>query len=124
MARDRTSDQPLRVRPAYKTITEETPYSFSSASQLESPNLAASCAPNRGPAKAPLFLVNHWVTTDPLPKPSIADQVNAEGVLLRRVRKCERIRDHIPNLVAVNFYAHGDLFGVVDKLNGITPPPP
>ena len=28
------------------------------------------------------------------------------------------MRDHLPNLLAVNFYARGDLFRVVDTLNG------
>jgi hypothetical protein len=67
----------------------------------------------------PLFLVNHWVTTDPIPLPSNAAQVNAFTPLMRRLRECERTRHHIPNLVAVNFYRRGDLFKAVDALNGI-----
>ena len=39
--------------------------------------------------------------------------------LLRRLRECRRERDHLPNLVAVNFYRRGDLFRAVDTLNGI-----
>ena len=39
-----------------------------------------------------------------------------------RARACERIRDHLPNLLAVNFYKRGDLFRVVDELNGIRAP--
>jgi hypothetical protein len=35
------------------------------------------------------------------------------------MRACERLRGHIPNLVAVNFYRRGDTFGVVDELNGV-----
>ena len=55
---------------AYQRITEETPYAFSKVAQLTDPaKLAASCRPNRGPAVAPLFLVNHWITTDPFPCP-------------------------------------------------------
>ena len=43
------------------------------AGQLTDPaGLAATCRPNRGPAGAPLFLVNHWITTDPVPLPSNA----------------------------------------------------
>ena len=92
--------------PAYDAITEETPFSFSKVAQLIRPdNLAVSCEPNRGPARAPLFLVNHWITTDPLPLPSQASQVNAFEPLLRRTRECQRIRHHLPNLVAVDFYA-------------------
>ena len=104
----------------YDRITEETPYHFSRTAQLTDPSaLAASCAPNRGPAGAPLFLVNHWVTTDPLPKPSDASIVNARAPLLARLRACADIRHHFPNLVAVNFYRRGDLFEVVDELNRV-----
>jgi hypothetical protein len=106
---------------AYGSITEETPYAFSKPPQLTDPaGLAASCRPNRGPAGAPLFLVNHWITTDPVPLPSNAAKVNAYEPLVRRLRECERLRHHIPNLVAVNFYRQGDLFRAVDALNGVT----
>jgi hypothetical protein len=105
---------------AYESITEETPYSFSKAAQLTDPaSLAASCAPNRGPEGAPLFLANHWITTDPVPLPSDAGKVNAYEPLLARMRECRRLRGHLPNLVAVNFYREGDLFRVVDTLNGV-----
>jgi hypothetical protein len=104
----------------YDRITAETPYAFSRPAQLTTPSaLPASCAENRGPADAPLFLVNHWVTTDPVPKPSDADIVNARGALLARVRECMRLRHHLANLVAVNFYERGDLFDVVDELNRV-----
>jgi hypothetical protein len=106
-------------RLAYRTITEETPYAFSKPQQLTNPaRLASTCKPNRGPDKAPMFLVNHWITTDPVPLPSYADEVNAYGPLMRRLRECQRIRHHIPNLVAVNFYGRGDLLRAVDALNG------
>jgi hypothetical protein len=82
-------------------------------------NTAATCRPNRGPADAPIFLVNHWITTDPVPLPSQAAQVNAYGPLIHRLRECRRIRHHIPNLIAVNFYSRGDLFRAVNTLNGV-----
>jgi hypothetical protein len=105
---------------AYRAITQETPYKFSKPEQLTGPSmLAASCKPSRGPANAPMFLVNHWITTDPVPLPSHAAEVNAYGPLMRRLRECERIRHHIPNLVAVNFYRRGDLFRAVNTLNGV-----
>jgi hypothetical protein len=103
----------------YKRLTEETPYTFPRASLLTDPSdLAASCKANRGPDGAPLFLINHWVSTDPIPKPSDAEKVNAYAPLLARARACERIRKHLPNLLAVNFYKRGDVFKVVDTLNG------
>jgi hypothetical protein len=107
-------------RLAYKQMTEETPYKFSKASQLtDAAGLPASCKPNRGPKTAPVFLLNHWISTDPVPRPSDAKKVNAYGPLLQRARECQRLRDHVPNLVAVNFYRQGDLFRVVDTLNGV-----
>jgi hypothetical protein len=105
---------------AYESITQETPYSFTEVAQLTEPaRLPASCEPKRGPADAPLFLVNHWITTDPVPRPSNAAKVNAYDALLGRARECRRLRGQLPNLVAVDFYLRGDLFRVVDTLNGV-----
>jgi hypothetical protein len=107
-------------RSAYDKITEETPYAFKQVSQLTSPDkLDQSCEPNRGPKRAPIFLVNHWITTDPVPLPSNASRVNAYDPLLARAKDCERIRHHLTNLISVNFYLRGDLFKVVDTLNGL-----
>jgi hypothetical protein len=109
-------------RLAYAKLTQETPFSFPSPAALTDPaTLAATCAPNRGPDDAPLFLINHWVTTDPAPRPSNAAEVNAYGPLLARAHECERVRHHIPNLIAVDFYRRGDLFRVVDTLNREVP---
>jgi uncharacterized membrane protein HdeD (DUF308 family) len=103
---------------AYDRLVEETPYTFKHAADLTTASrVAASCAPNRGPEGAPFFLVNNWVSTDPVPKPADASKVNAYGPLLHRARECERIRGHVVNLLAVNFYRRGDPFRVVDTLN-------
>jgi hypothetical protein len=109
-------------RAAYDGITMETPYEFKKASQLTDPSkLAASCAPHRGPKQgATMFLVNGWISTNPAPLPSNAAKVNAYRPLLRRLRTCQRLRHHIPNLVAVDFYRQGDVFKAVDTLNGVT----
>jgi hypothetical protein len=110
---------------AYQHARQETPYRFRSAAQLTDPSeLDASCRPNRGPSSAPLFLLNHWVDTSPTPRASIAAIVNARDALLARARACERIRGRKPNLIAVDFYRRGDLFGVVDALNGLEREPP
>jgi hypothetical protein len=105
---------------AYASALQETPFRFRTAAALtEESQLASSCRANRGPASAPLFLLNHWVDTSPAPRASLADIVNARPALLARARTCERLRHRIPNLVAVDFYRRGDLFGVVDALNGV-----
>jgi hypothetical protein len=107
-------------RLAYRAITQETPFSFREPVLLTDPaRREASCAPNRGPDGAPLFLVNHWITTDPLPLPSNAARVNAFGPLRARLDECRRLRRALPNLVAVDFYRRGDVFGVVDAINGV-----
>jgi hypothetical protein len=107
--------------PAYRSIVEETPFNFTNRAQLlDAADLARSCKPNRGPKSgAPLFLMNHWVNTDPAPLASNARRVNAYKPLLARARECEKLRKHIPNLLAVDFYREGDLFKVVDTLNRV-----
>jgi hypothetical protein len=47
--------------------------------------------------------------------------VNARALLLARAEQCRDERDRLPNLVAVNFYGLGDVFEVVDVLNGVAP---
>jgi hypothetical protein len=107
-------------QPAYDRLTQETPYKFGQVAQLIARDaLDASCTSNRGPDDAPLFLINHWISSDPRPLPSNAATVNAYEALLGRVRDCERVRGHLPNLIAVDFYRRGDLFAVVDALNGV-----
>jgi hypothetical protein len=103
---------------AYDELVQETPYSFHSPAQLTDPDLLpASCKPNRGPADAPLFLVNHWIDTSPAPRPSNAAKVNTRKAILNRVEFCQQQRDLLADLVAVDFYREGDVFGAVDELN-------
>lgn len=99
---------------AYR-VMQETPYHFTKPAQL-------SCARNRGPRDASLFLLNHWIDTTPAPRPSNAARVNAYGPLLARARRCQRERGLLPNVIAVDFYRTGDLFRVVDTLNRIPSP--
>ncbi|HEU4840958.1 MAG TPA: hypothetical protein VFT09_05920, partial [Ilumatobacteraceae bacterium] len=92
--------------PAYDAM-EETTYNFASRGDF-------SCDENRGVEGNPLFLVNHWLAAgDPL----AAGDVNRSEVLLDRVAECESERDRRPNIIAVDFYARGDVFDVVDELN-------
>ena len=99
------------LRPAWETM-QETPYTFHKPEDF-------SCRPNRGPATAPFFQINHWIETTPAPRPSNAEIVNAYDLLLRRARACREERNRLPNIVAVDFYSVGDLFRVVRTLNGV-----
>jgi hypothetical protein len=104
------------LRPAFRNL-RETPYSFKAPE-------AFSCAPNRGGDAGSLFLLNHWIETTPTPKPSNAAVVNSYASLMQRALKCRDERQHVPNIVAVDFYRTGDLFRVVNELNGVSSNPP
>jgi hypothetical protein len=90
---------------------QDTPYDFASVSEF-------NCTRLRGAATSPLLLVNHWLNHF-RSRVSDAAAVNAYDVLWRRVAECQRKRKMLPNFVAVNFYDRGDLFAVVDRLNGL-----
>jgi len=91
-------------------LSWDTPYSFASPADF-------SCALNRGVESNPLFQINHWLST-PLSLPQNAEEVNPFAVLWPRVEQCRREAGRIPNFIAVDFYSIGDLFRVVDRLNG------
>ena len=99
--------------PAYDML-QDTPYSFARPQDF-------SCDLGRGSTSNPLFLLNHWITIDP-PSRTVAAEANGRDVLLGRARRCETERGRVPNIVAVDFYADGNLFAVVDELNGVAPP--
>ena len=93
-------------------VMQETPYSFREPSQFTS-------IPNRGGTSGSLFLLNHWIDTPPSPKPSMAEKVNAYDFLLKRAKATQEQRGLLPNLIAVDFYLTGNLFDVVNTLNGV-----
>jgi hypothetical protein len=95
---------------------QETPFDFKTPKALLPP---PSCRPERGRPDNPLFLLNNWVETAPAPRPSNAEIVNSKRRLLTRARACGRRRGLKANLVAVDFYATGDLFATVGELNGV-----
>ena len=95
---------------AYENM-QETPFLFRSPEEL-------SCAENRGPADAPLFLMNHWISRL-TPDRAAAAQVNQRDVLVDRARRCGIERGLLPNYLAVDFFGIGDVTGAVDVLNGV-----
>jgi hypothetical protein len=96
-------------------VVQDTPYAFKTRADLLAD---ASCATNRGQGNAPMFLVNNWVPSQ-TPSQSIAADVNAYDALLARVRRCQQLRGLFPNIIAVDFSEKGDLFRVVDAVNGV-----
>lgn len=104
------------VRNAFEVL-QETPYTFHDPSQFV--NRA-----NRGGPGGTLFLLNHWIESTPMPKPSNAAIVNAHDFLLKRIRAFTKERGHLPNLVAVDFYRQGDLVAVTRELNSEPLPEP
>lgn len=92
-------------------MVQEVPYNYRSIAELTA---ADSCRPLRGRPDAPLFQFNHWVTPA---SASASAAANTADVLGTRAQRCMEERGLLPNLVAVDFYERGDLFGVVDALN-------
>jgi hypothetical protein len=62
--------------------------------------------------------MNHWVARR-APDRVDAAYVNSYEFLLARAPSCQEQRNHLPNFITVDFYSIGDLFEVVDTLNGI-----
>ena len=108
MAENQSAGVPW-YHPAYE-VMQETPYAFHDTTEF-------SNAPNRGGTSGSLALLNHWIETTPLPKPSNAAIVNRHDFLMGRIRAFQKRRGRLPNLVAVDFYATGDLVEVCRELN-------
>ncbi len=89
----------------------ETPFSFSTPEDFV-------CTPNRGNPANSLFLLNHFLTATLGGRPEFADMVNHNPLFIDRAFQCDEEGGALPNFVAVDFYDIGDLFEVVDALNG------
>ena len=74
------------------------------------------CEPNRGDPNNALFILNNFLT-DPVSLPELAAQVNGQTFLEERAQSCWAQSGRIPNFVAVDFYATGDVLEVVRSLN-------
>jgi hypothetical protein len=90
---------------------QDTPYTFNSVADF-------NCTRKRGTEASQLFAINHWLASF-THLVTNAEKVNAYPVLSKRVKQCWAERDMVPNLVAVNWYDRGDLFRVVDEVNGV-----
>ncbi|MFN8600749.1 MAG: PI-PLC domain-containing protein [Candidatus Binatia bacterium] len=89
----------------------ETHYSFATPANL-------SCTPNRGNPANDLFILNHFLTQT-FGSPTLAEQINHDPLFIDRANQCAAEDAHLPNFVTVDHYQIGDVFPVVDALNGL-----
>ena len=99
------------LMPGFRWV-QDTPFGSSTAADL-------SCAHNRGSTSSPILLINYWLTNDYRSLVTDARAINSYDVLSPFVARCRQERRMLPNYVAVNFYNEGDLFRVVNELNGV-----
>ena len=92
------------------TLSEETPYTFSSIKDF-------SCAPFRGGTGKDFFIMNHWLRPDGPPDPAEAAEVNSKQTITDRMQKCITERGRVPDVVAVDFTAIGDMYSTVNEYN-------
>jgi hypothetical protein len=91
---------------------QDTPLGATRPSQL-------SCDRYRGDADSPLLMLNHWIPPFP---PSVTRNQAIGGTFLRaRVGRCERQRELLPNLLAVDFYERTGVVGIARDLNAEQP---
>jgi hypothetical protein len=76
------------------------------------------CTANRGQPTNDLFVLNHFLESA-LPLKSNAERVNQNPDFLAHAQRCRSETGRLPNFVTVDWYNVGDLFAVVDALNGL-----
>ncbi len=103
------------------SVSEETPFTFSAVGDF-------NCDPNRGGTGKDFFILNHWLRPNGPPDPVEAGRVNSEKTLTQRIQQCTTERQRVPDVVAVDFTAIGDLYKTVNLFNaaiakrsGVTP---
>ena len=77
-----------------------------------------NCEGNRGEAGNDLFILNHFLT-NPWASPTYAEEVNQREFLEDRAVECSQAFEKTPNFVLVDFYSIGNVFEVVNFLNGV-----
>ena len=91
------------------TFVQDTPLGAKTTAELE-------CELFRGGKDSPLLMFNHWADLFP-PQAGANVPFLQKDFILERVRRCERERDALVNLIAVDHYDQGDLMGAVDEIN-------
>lgn len=77
------------------------------------------CDRNRGSTDNDLFILNHHIYSSiGIPTTDLADLANSNPFFGDRTRQCYQETGQLPNYPSVDFYDIGDIFEVVDNLNG------
>ncbi len=93
------------------SFVQDTPLGATEPAELR-------CRRFRGSADSPLFMVNHWIPPFP---PSVSRNEQIAGTALRdRLRRCQRSRRLLPNLLAVDFHERSGVVEVARQLNAQT----
>jgi len=83
----------------------------------------ARCDADRGAKGDPIYVVDTYREDQAVPTAAAAATVNVDPFLIDRVLTCQKAAGVLPNFVMVNYYEVGDLFHVVDLLNGFAARP-
>lgn len=79
-----------------------------------------NCEKKRGSLDNDLFILNHFLYGGfDLPSEEKAEIANSNPFFQERVSQCQNERGQIPNFITVDFYSIGDIFDVVNYINGV-----
>jgi len=81
------------------------------------------CDADRGKKGNSIYVVDTYREDETVPTTRAASTVNVNPFLVDRVLTCKNAEGVLPNFVMVNYYEVGDVFRVVDVLNGFAPTP-
>jgi hypothetical protein len=98
-------------------LTWETPW------DNQKPSDFGRCGADRGKKGNDIYVVDTYLEDQIIPTAAHAALVNEDPFLIDRLLYCRKQEATRPNFVMVNFYEVGDVFHVVDVLNGFAAPP-
>ncbi len=81
------------------------------------------CDADRGTKGNSIYVVDTYLENLLVETPDNAALTNDDPFLVDRLLHCKQVEGVLPNFVMVNFYEVGDVFHVVDVLNGFAPAP-
>ncbi|MBM4345774.1 MAG: hypothetical protein FJ100_20570 [Deltaproteobacteria bacterium] len=95
---------------AYEKVAFDTPYAAETPEEL-------SCEVLRGKKGNAFFVVNHFLTKGLTGHAELAKLVNFNPLLSTRVANCEAKQAQRANLIAVDWYTHGDVLHLAATMN-------